>query len=750
MKDWKIVLLLGSIFLFLTSCSGPAPTVPVTPTPEATATLPPPQVRVTSAPDASAAVQAYLDAWKAENYAAMYAMLTQVSRDALSPEDFEARYRSVAAEAALSGVDTEILQVLTRPTQAQAAYRVTLHSVLVGDIQAETVMNLSLEEGAWHVQWDDALILPQLAGGNYLAMQRYVPGRANIYDANGHALVAQSDAVSLGLDAASVSRKKQDDLITLIWQVMGQRPDLHPSVLSERVDLYRSYGWYLPIGEMSAETAQRYGKALSSYDGVILQPYRARYYFSSGIAPHVVGYVSAIQADEKDTYLRRGYALDERVGRAGIERWGEAYLSGQRGGALYVFSPDGKVVTKLAETQPGVPQAITTTLDKDLQLAAQQALNGFSGAIVVMERDTGRILAMASSPGFDPNAFEYLNPNSGGLLELLGNRNAPLLNRATQGLYPLGSVFKIVTMAAALESGLYDANTTYNCGYFFDEIPGIRLNDWTYEHFLRDEKTPPSGLLTLPEGLMRSCNPFFWHIGLDLFTQGRGSDIADMARAFGLGSPTGIIGLPADEEEAGQILNPREAIDAVNNAIGQGGTLVTPLQVVRFIAAIGNGGTLYRPQLIESIAAPGEEPSFVFEPQVDGTLPLAPENLQLIQQAMTSVVTNRRGTAYFVLGSYSKNYRIPIAGKTGTAQDPPRDPHAWFAGYTFAEREDKPDIAIVVLIENGGEGSEVAAPIFKGMVQTYFQGRRTTFPWESSVGVWKTPTPEEENATPTP
>lgn len=407
------------------------------------------------------------------------------------------------------------------------------------------------------------------------------------------------------------------------------------------------------------------------------------------------------------------------------------------------------MVTKLAEREAGVPQAITTTLDKDLQLAAQTALVGYNGAIVVMERDTGRILAMASSPGFDPNAFEYLNPNSGGLLELLGNRDAPLLNRATQGQYPLGSVFKIVTMAAALESGVYTPESTYQCGYFFDELPGVRLNDWTYEHYLDDGKTSPSGLLTLPEGLMRSCNPFFWHIGLDLFTHGYETAVADMARAFGLGSRTGIYGLMEDEEEPGQILNPREPIDAVNNAIGQGGTLVTPLQVVRFIAAIGNGGTLYRPQLIEQIGAVGEEPSYTFEPKPAGVLPLSPENLETIQNAMVSVVSNRRGTAYFVLGSYSKNYRIPIAGKTGTAQDTPRDPHAWFAGYTFAEREDLPDIAVVVLVENGGEGSEVAAPIFKGMVQSYFQGTRSVFPWESSIGVWRpTPTPEPEDANP--
>lgn len=321
MKRMYLLFLPVIALLILGACSPAERTPSPSPTVASTPTLAAPGVHVTPAPDVTAAVQAYLDAWKAEDYPAMYAMLTQLSRDAITEEEFTARYQQVAVEAALSGVDAEILQALTTPRHAQAAYRVTLHSVLVGDIQAETMMNLSLEEGAWRVQWDDTLILPQLANGNYLVMQRYVPGRSNIYDRDGHALVAQADAVSVGLNAAEIGKKKQEDLLTLLWQAFGRRPDLHPSILGPRVDLYRSYGWYLPIGELSTDAIAPYRRSLESYSGVVLQPYRARYYFSSGIAPHVLGYVSAIQSDEKDDYLRRGYALDERVGRAGIERW---------------------------------------------------------------------------------------------------------------------------------------------------------------------------------------------------------------------------------------------------------------------------------------------------------------------------------------------------------------------------------------------------------------------------------------------
>jgi penicillin-binding protein 2 len=238
---------------------------------------------------------------------------------------------------------------------------------------------------------------------------------------------------------------------------------------------------------------------------------------------------------------------------------------------------------------------------------------------------------------------------------------------------------------------------------------------------------------------MRSCNPWFWHIGLTLYQTGRTTAISDMARAFGLGALTGIE-IP---ESTGNITDPAEPIQAVNSAIGQDPVLVTPLQVARFIAAIGNGGTLYRPQIIEKTVDSNGNAEQVFKPEAQGTLPISQENLATIQGAMSDVVSNPRGTAYYRLGGV----RYPIYGKTGTAETSTGTPHAWFAGYTDLNNPDVPDIAVAVILEYQGEGSEWAAPVFKRVVDSYIYGRpQSIYPWESSFGVWRTPDPTETPA----
>jgi penicillin-binding protein 2 len=721
---------------FLTGCVGIIPGRG-TPTPSGQATLA--ALELTGLPDPKATARAYLDAWKAADYPAMYALLTSISQSALSEAEFTQHYQGVADEASLSGIDYEILAALTNPEQAQVNYRVNLNSALVGNIQADTQMSLSLERGQWRVQWDDTLVLPQLAGANYLSMDRqdYLPARANIYDRNGNALVAQADATAVGLYPDQLDPAQSEQLYAVLTDLTGwRREDLQARI----ANVPAGAGWYLPLGEFPADQVASRSGALNALNGVTLEPYKARYYFDNGVASHVVGYLGEIPADQLEEYEKRGYQAGDRVGLSGLEKWGDQYLAGQRGGALYVRDTQGQPVTRLAETDSQPGQSIYTTIDRDFQEGVQLAMGRLKGAAVVLERDTGRVLAMASSPDFDPNAFEPVNFNSESLLADLNNPNQPLLNRAAQGEYPLGSVFKIITMAAALESGDYKPGSTYYCDQVFKELPGVILYDWTYEY-----KFPASGTLNLIGGLIRSCNPWFYHIGLDLYDQQKGTLITEMARNFGLGSPTGIVGL---DEAAGQVPQPQSQIDATNQAIGQGDLLVTPLQVADFMAALGNGGTIYRPQLVEKIVDPDGKAVLTFKPEERGKLPIKPETLQAIREGLEGVVSSvkPRGTAQHVFTGLD----IPVAGKTGTAQTGISAPHAWFAGYTAAVDPEHPDIAVVVILERIGEGSDYAAPVFRRIVELYFRGLPgKLYDWETTYNVTRTPSPDILE-TPTP
>lgn len=685
-------------------------------------------------------MQTFLGALQNGDYATMYGMLSKDSKAKVSQDDFSKQYDNALNTMGVSKLDFQVLSQLLSPTSAQVGFRVTYHTALVGDIQRDMVARFNLEAGAWRLQWDSTLILPELANGNTIKMDYQIPSRGNIYDRNGLPIAAQSDAYAFGIIPGQIGNN-ESRLVSELSQLTGKSTDYIKS-------LYANAGadWYVAVGEASADEIT--GKLDLNLGGLSWVKYNSRFYFDQGIAPQVVGYTQPIPKAEFSQYLRQGYRGDEMVGLSGIEQTMESYLSGKHGGKLYVVDPNGQIVKQLGASDPQPADSVYLTIDRDLQSNVQQIISGFDGAAVVMELNTGRILAMASSPKYDQNLFDPNNNNSSYLLQnLLSRTDQPFLNRATQGQYPLGSVFKIITMSAALESGLYLPQTTYDCQQDFTELQqygGPVLHDWTweicqaYQQQGRQCNTPlssPSGLLTLQEGLMRSCDPYFWHIGLDLFNNNRAADIANMAKEFGLGSPTGIDVIP---EEAGQITVPTVPLEATNQAIGQGDVLVTPLQVARFVAAIGNGGTLYKPQVIEKIQPVTGDPIDVFKPAAAGTLPLRADNLAAVQQAMQMVVSDPRGTAYYALLGLS----FPMAGKTGTAQTSAAEPDAWFVGYTMdAGNSGKPDIAVAVVVENSGEGADYAAPMFKAIIESYYYGHPQSIPWFGPFNAPITATP---------
>jgi cell division protein FtsI/penicillin-binding protein 2 len=719
-------------FLLLLAILGctPGPAVSeVDDSPTATATLPDPQVHVTPAPDVNGLIEVFMDAWRVDDYTSMYTLLSDESRRAISEEDFTTRYTSTAIALTLlfdDGITYEILSRETNPNHATARLFVNYNTNFFGTLSRDLEMSLVREGGEWRLEWHEGLIMPDLIGGNALEIVRQSTTRGNIYASNGLPIAAQEDAVAIGFIPSNLDQ----DRMTLFYTTMARLTIYQIDEIREMMERALPND-YVPLGVATRADVDANMGSISTLTGVYLNYYTSRFYFDGGLAPQTVGHLSYISEEDMDRYLRLGYSPNERFGATGLEYSFEDVLAGERGASLYLKDPNGQIISKLAERSAAAGQSINTTIEYGLQYRLQQSLGNYRGAIVVMELDTGRVLAMVSNPQFDPNLFDINNQNFIYATNPYAQSNDPVFNRATNGQYPLGSVFKIVTMATALETGIYDQNDSIFCDHSI-VVCGNELFDWTFE-----KDFPPSGDLTLPGGLMRSCNPWFYLIGEQLMLTGKPDALIEMARSFGLGKTTDV----EVPEQAGNI--PAQVTSCEQNvqlAIGQGEMTVTPLQVATFTAAVGNGGTLYKPTLIDAIGPLNGDPTYTFEPEVRGSLPVSAENLTIIQNAMREVITNPRGTARIQLATLG----YQPYGKTGTAQNPFGASHAWFAGYTRLENPDRPDIAVVVMLENAGEGSDMAAPVFGRAVSLYFSNYSNTgrvLPWEAYAYVVASPTP---------
>ena len=700
------LLVLAFLACFVGGCGSAArtPTPSVQPSPTA------------DLPAADEVAFAFLQAWEREDYAAMYSLLAPSARATVSEEDFEAAYLEVADEATLLGITSQILASFQPGTHAEVSFAVTFKLAFIGDFEVQNQMSLNFEEGRWGVSWSPALILPQLSDETVVRMTTWAPSRGNIYDRNGRGLAVQGGLVELGV----VPGRIEDE-----WALLAQ---LSAVLGIPAVDIQEKYAsaqpyWYVPVGQITPEVAQANYPVLSTAPGVQMREAWTRSYRDEIVAPHVVGVMGPIPSEEIDQWRQEGYTGDEMVGWMGLERWGEPYLAGERGGRLEILSKQGQVVAVLAEKPSRESSSLYTTFDRDFQQSVQEILGEQLGAIAVLEVDTGRVLALATYPTFDPNTFST-GISSGEWQRLQADGRRPLVNRATQGTYPLGSVFKIVTMTAGMEAGGLTANSSFICRGTWTGLGP----QWPKTCWLRTGH----GNIPLNRALTVSCDITFYQVGLVL--NGVGYEVLpDYARSFGLGAKTGI----EVEEDPGLVPDPEWKLqakgegwapgDTVNLAIGQGELLVTPLQVATFMAAVGNGGTLYQPQTVEMIATEPDSPEWTFQPVVSGQLPVSADNLSVIKNSLYRVTSASYGTAY---GAF-QGLEIPVAGKTGTAESGQEDPHAWFAAYAPA---DAPEIAVVAMVEHSGEGSSFAAPLVRKVVEVYF-------------GVQPDPTPTAE---PTP
>lgn len=721
------VTLLIVLIALLAGC-GEQPILEPASSPSPSPTVIPATLTPTPPPSPEAAAANFLNAWEEGDYGAMYNLLSPGSQAVTDAGSFVGFYQDTLDAATALTVTTELRAVLQQEDQAQASFDLTLDTALVGQLVTDTVLSLTLSDGQWGVNWNAGLVWPQLIGGHQFRMDYTIPTRANIYDRNGLGLATEGTLVTISIIPEQV--ENEDALLEVLEQITG----LSPNEIKGRY-VAAPADQRVPIADIPAEKNAEYDSLLSYFSGIYREEREGRTYPHGDAAPHLIGWVAPVPAEELAAYRARGYRGEERVGIFGLEAWGEEALAGQHGGTLTIVTPAGEKVADVASSPAEPGRAIYTTIDRGFQEQVQHILGDRKGAIVVLDVRTGAVRALASGPAFNLNIFAG-PAGAVGRSQVLADTRNPFFNRATLGAYPCGSVFKIITMAAGMEAaGMDPATTSFYCpGYWEGLGPGARRLCWN---------ETGHGDIVLQDGLTASCNVVFYTVGKTLDDMGSGI-LPQFARDFGFGVPTGLKGLA---EESGLVPDPAwkesergenwGAGDTVNLAIGQGNLKVTPLQVARMMAAVANGGTLYRPYVVERIEGIASQPEKVTQPQVVGNLPISSEHLVAMQKALLGVTTRALGTAehrFIGLG-------IPVAGKTGTAEvGTGAQPHSWFAAYAPAYST---EIAIAVMVENAGEGSTVAAPLARQVIEAYYGLALSPLPPQAEEDyVPPTPTPE--------
>lgn len=538
---------------------------------------------------------------------------------------------------------------------------------------------------------------------------RYItqyPARGKIYDRNGNLLVYNEAIYDL-----MVIPRQVKNLDTLAF---CSSLNISRETFNTRMSKAKRYSSFSPSVFMSQITKEEYGmiaENLHHYPGFYFQTRSVRNY-PYPIAAHTLGNIGEV--DKKDLQKDPYYKIGDYIGKSGVESFYEKELRGEKGMKIIVVDVHNREKERFMDGQfdtlPVAGKDIILGLDAELQLYGEKLLKNKTGSIVAIEPSTGQILAMVTSPSYDPN--ELVGRVRGdNYMKLLNDSLKPLVNRATSGIYPPGSTFKMVNGLITLQSGIVKADSEYPCN-------GIESQPIRCTHF-------HSNSVALYEAIENSCNPYFWETFKEMFASAQFNSAKDayqywydLVTSFGLGStfktdiPAEVSGnIPKSSFYDKMYRGVWNALTVRSLSIGQGEILATPLQLANMAAAIGNEGFYYPPHLIKSFSDGSPIDSNMTTKKI---IDIKAQHFKDVKIGMCRVFEGESGTARF-----SKIDSIQVAGKTGTAENPHGDDHSLFMGFAPA---DNPKIAIAVVVENAGFGSQWAAPIASLMIEKYLRG----------------------------
>ena len=555
------------------------------------------------------------------------------------------------------------------------------------------IMNL------WVLQIIKGKEFEQRAVSNCIRLLVEEAPRGEIYDQQGHILVTNRPSVNFSIIPAEISNYQTlSDKLSPVIALDS------PTILSKLKNHRQSPFQALTIKrDLKKDTIVAIEEQKYKFKGALLTIHPERKYLYRNFAAHLLGYVNEVsEEDLRNTsfnYLTGG----DMVGKSGIERSYDSYLRGEKGRKEIEVDALGREINTIKYQKPIAGNDIYLTLNSQLQQFIESQMAEKKGAIIVSEPSTGKIMAMVSYPDYDPNMFTRQISLSQ-WQTIAENEDNVLCNRNIQSVYPPGSVFKLVTAIAALEEGIINTNSTISCPGYYKE-GNIIFKCW---------KEDGHGNLAIINAIANSCNVFFYTMGRKL-----GIDkLSYYAKLLGFGEKTGIdlpgeqVGLVPSQDWKRKTFNQSwYPGDSVNMSIGQGFLLVTPLQVHNLLCLIANEGFYCKPHYVEKIVAKSGELIKQSIPEITHKTDVSQNTFKIIKEGMKRVVESGTGRSANIS-------EIEIAGKTGTAQNPQGENHAWFVGFAPV---DKPEICVTVFIEHGGDGSVAAAPVASNIIRKYLQ-----------------------------